>query len=187
MKREQLLHVIRAACDLLDVDEVLVVGSQAILAAWPETELPESATRSREADIAQFGDVDEAGSHLLSGVLGEDSGFDHVNGYFVDGVSETTAQLPIGWRDRAIPVETYSAVRRREVVGICPAPIDLCASKLCVLRAKDQEFVHALITAGLVDPTDVRAAIAAVPDLEPLARERATDWLDALTPPNSTP
>ncbi len=44
MNRVDLLHLIRAACDLLDVDEVVVLGSQAILATRPEDELREWLT-----------------------------------------------------------------------------------------------------------------------------------------------
>jgi ribosome modulation factor len=93
VNRVDLLHLIRAACDLLEVDEVVVLGSQAILATRSEDDLPYAATRSREADIAAWHDPDESLSHRLAGVLGEDSAFDHSHGYFVDGVS-TMAEHP---------------------------------------------------------------------------------------------
>jgi hypothetical protein len=177
MTREQLLHAIRAACDVLQADEVLVVGSQAILASFPDTELPESATRSREADIASLAGDDEAASHLLSGVLGEDSGFDHLNGFFVDGVSADTAQLPAGWRERAVRLETRSIARGRTVAGICPAPEDLCVAKLAAFREKDQEFVRGLIAGDFVDPGAILAALRTVSDLDPRVLERVTGWL----------
>lgn len=75
------------------MNEVLVLGSQAILATRAEDELPQQATLSREADIAAWDDPDESLSQRLAGVLGQDSAFDHVNGYFVDGVSAATAAL----------------------------------------------------------------------------------------------
>jgi hypothetical protein len=80
VNRVHLLHLIRAACDLLDVEEVVVLGSQAILATEPEDGLPYHATRSREADIAAWLDPDQSLSHRLAGVLGEDSAFDQANG-----------------------------------------------------------------------------------------------------------
>jgi hypothetical protein len=122
MNRVDLLHLIRAACDLLEVDEVVVIGSQAILATRAEDELPQQATVSREADIAAWDDPDNSLSHLLSGVLGQDSAFDRLHGYFVDGVSADTAQLPLYWQRRAIRLESYSVVRGHSVVGICPEP-----------------------------------------------------------------
>jgi hypothetical protein len=136
MNRVDLLHLIRAACDLLEVDEVLVLGSQAILATRAEDELPPQATLSREADIAAWNDPDESLSHLLAGVLGQDSAFDHVHGYYVDGVSAGTARLPLHWQQRAIRLESYSVVRNRTVVGVCPEANDLSVSKLCAFREK---------------------------------------------------
>lgn len=180
MNRVDLLHLIRAACDLLDLDEVVVVGSQAILATLPEDGLPAAATRSREADLAAPVDPDESLSHLLAGVLGEDSPFDHANGYFADGVSITTAQLPADWQQRAIRLESYSVSRRSAVVGVCPEAHDLCASKLSAFREKDQEFVAALIEAGVVDVGTVRNRLRTVPGLDPLAMRRGVDWLDSL-------
>ncbi|HEX8080805.1 MAG TPA: DUF6036 family nucleotidyltransferase [Jatrophihabitans sp.] len=179
MNRADLLHSIRAACDVAEVDEVLVLGSQAILATRPEDELPDQATRSREADIAAWHDPDEALSHRLSGVLGEDSAFDHINGYYVDGVSVSTALLPLHWQQRAIRLESYSVVGQQTVVGVCPEAGDLCVSKLCALREKDLDFVSALLRAGIVDRETLRDRLDTVPGLDPLALTRAQAWLSS--------
>lgn len=180
MNRVDLLHLIRAACDVLDVDEVVVLGSQAILASRPEDELPAYATRSREADIAAWVDPDETLSHRLAGVLGEDSAFDHAYGYFADGVSTATARLPLHWQQRAVRLESYSVARARPVVGVCPEAHDLCVSKLCAFREKDREFVGALVAGGIVDTGILQNRLAAVPGIDPLALARAGDWLDTL-------
>jgi len=180
VNRIDLLHLIRAACDLLDVDEVVVLGSQAILATRLEDDLPAAATRSREADIAAPLDLDESLSHLLAGVLGEDSAFDRANGYFADGVSMTTAHLPGDWQQRAIRLESYSVLRRRAVTGLCPEAHDLCASKLLAFREKDREFAGALIEAGIVHAATLRDRLTTVPGIDPLALGRAVAWLDSL-------
>ena len=52
MKREQLEHVLRAASQITHVHDLLVVGTAAILASYPEESLPVLATRSEEADLA---------------------------------------------------------------------------------------------------------------------------------------
>ena len=52
MNREQLAHVVRAAATVVGVDDVIVLGSQAILATVDDMELPYEVTRSIEADIA---------------------------------------------------------------------------------------------------------------------------------------
>ena len=52
MKREQLEHVLRAASRIVDAEELLVIGSQSVLATWDERRLPPAAIRSIEVDIA---------------------------------------------------------------------------------------------------------------------------------------
>jgi hypothetical protein len=46
MRRDQLEHAIRAACQIIDRREVIVVGSQVILGTHDENELPAAATMS---------------------------------------------------------------------------------------------------------------------------------------------
>lgn len=40
MRRDQLEHAIRTACQIIDHSEVIVVGSQSILGTYDERELP---------------------------------------------------------------------------------------------------------------------------------------------------
>ena len=49
MTREQLEHLIRAAADIADDDEIVVIGSQAILGQFPSA--PASMRVSVEADL----------------------------------------------------------------------------------------------------------------------------------------
>jgi hypothetical protein len=51
MRRDQLEHAIRAACQIAGINEVIIVGSQAILGTYAEDELPFYATRSAEIDV----------------------------------------------------------------------------------------------------------------------------------------
>lgn len=44
MRRDQLEHAIRAACQIIDRREVIVIGSQAILGTYDENELPASSS-----------------------------------------------------------------------------------------------------------------------------------------------
>ena len=48
MRRDQLEHAIRAACQIIGRPEVIVLGSQAILGTFHEDELPARATMSGE-------------------------------------------------------------------------------------------------------------------------------------------
>ncbi|HEX7668935.1 MAG TPA: hypothetical protein VF395_05105 [Polyangiaceae bacterium] len=49
MKRTQLEHVIRAAADVSDDDEIVVIGSQSILGRHPDA--PQELCVSMEADV----------------------------------------------------------------------------------------------------------------------------------------
>ena len=52
MKREQLAHIVRAAATIVEDGDILIIGSQSILATADAESLPEEATRSMEADVA---------------------------------------------------------------------------------------------------------------------------------------
>lgn len=56
MRRDQLEHAIRAACQILQAPEVIVVGSQSILGTYRYDQLPRAATLSMEIDILPMGD-----------------------------------------------------------------------------------------------------------------------------------
>ena len=94
MNRDQLLHVIRAAAIVTGVDDLVVLGSQAVLASVDDFELPWEVTRSVEADIAvdlQIGRVELGTSSedlalLIDGAIGEGSHFHATFGYYGEGL-----------------------------------------------------------------------------------------------------
>ena len=146
MKRGEFEHTIRAAGAVLGVDEVLVIGSQALHASVPG-ELPEEASRSVEADIAALEDVDGRMADIIDGAIGEASMFHETFGYYAEGVVSSTAVLPSGWRERLVRFETPATAG---VVAWCLEVHDLWISKAVAGRPKDLEFCAALKRAGLV-------------------------------------
>ena len=68
--REQLEHVLRAACQIAGDPNVLIIGSQAALGAIPEDRLPREATASMEVDVAFFDDPDNRKSDQVDGAIG---------------------------------------------------------------------------------------------------------------------
>jgi hypothetical protein len=148
MRRDQLEHLIRAAGHVLDTDQVIVIGSQAILASIDHG-LPQAATRSIEADILPFDDPDERKADLIDGLLGEASQFQNTHGIYAQGVGQHTARLPAGWEQRLVPLCNDNT---DGITGWCVEPHDLCISKLLAGRPKDIEFCQALLHADLVDP-----------------------------------
>lgn len=185
MRRDQLEHAIRTACQIIGHEAVVVVGSQSILGSFTEDELPHEATMSAEVDILPLAGDDEETSRLadlIGGVAGEWSPFEQQHGFSIDGVDLQTAILPAGWRDRLVKVQnanTTAITGQPRYTGWCLDKEDLCVAKLCALREKDRNFVSALLTAHLVDLTVIATRLSAVPQAHEAAADRALTWLRA--------
>lgn len=85
MKRNDLEHLLRAAGRVIGADQIIVVGSQAILATIPEFMLPAEATMSVEADLIPL-DGTEALADQIDGAIGEASMFHETFGVYAQGV-----------------------------------------------------------------------------------------------------
>jgi hypothetical protein len=183
MRRDQLEHAIRAACQIIDAPEVIVVGSQAILGTFREEDLPPEATMSLEVDILPIADDNDEVIRLgdmLEGQAGELSMFETTHGFSIDGIDLSTSALPKGWRERLIRVQNANTAPpsgEPQFTGWCLEKHDLCAAKLCAFREKDRNFVSALIRAELVDPSVLTDRLPLVPASFFEAAERAADWL----------
>jgi hypothetical protein len=185
MRRDQLEHAIRTACQITGAREVIVVGSQAILGTYDEAQLPRAATMSVEVDVLPIADTDEETERLadlIAGVAGEFSPFEQTHGFNIDGVDMTTSALPAGWRERLVRVQnanTAAPTGAPRFTGWCLDKEDLCVAKLCALREKDQNFVAALLGAGLVDAATIAARLPTVPEQFQAGSVRALAWLGA--------
>ncbi len=178
MKREELEHVLRAASRIVNQRDFLVVGSAAILASFDDEVLPPEASRSDEADLAPFDDVDGEKSLQIEGSLGQGSRFHDAFGYYADGVSFTTAVAPDGWEDRLVVFGPPGAEPGR---GLCLEPHDLAAAKLAAGRTKDYEFVAALVEAGLINAETLLERVARLPGgrVPPAYLRRARTWVES--------
>jgi hypothetical protein len=148
VRRAQLEHVIRAAATIADDDELIIVGSQAVLGQFPNA--PDELCVSNEADV--FPKNKPERWELIDGTLGELSPFHETFGYYAQGIEEGTAILPDGWRNRLIPVRSPDT---RGATGYCLEIHDLVVSKYVANREKDRRFVrgcvaHRMITAEIV-------------------------------------
>ena len=146
MRKEQFDHLIRAAGGVLNENEIIIVGSQAILGSGFER-LPPEATISREIDVLPLDDTAEAKADLIDGTLGEGSMFSESFGVFADGVNLKTSRLPEGWRSRLVGYRTDST---NGVVAWCLETHDLLIAKYLANREKDRRFCRAIVKAGLV-------------------------------------
>jgi hypothetical protein len=183
MRRDQLEHAIRTACQIISAPEVIIVGSQAILGTYREDELPAAATMSIEVDVLPIAENNTETARLadlIEGVAGELSSFEQMHGYSIDGVDLDTAVLPEGWRDRLIRVQnanTAAPSGQPQFTGWCLNKEDLCVAKLCALREKDQNFVAALLDTNLVDRDTIEARLNTVPSRFERNAARAANWL----------
>lgn len=185
MRRDQLEHAIRTACQIIGREEVIVVGSQAILGSFREEQLPRSATMSGEVDILPIADDNDETAHLadmIEGVAGEFSPYEQLHGFSIDGVDLGTSALPAGWRDRLVKVRnpnTADPSGQFQFTGWCLERHDLCVAKLCALREKDEHFVGALLDAGLVQRAVIAERLPTVPEPHREAAARALSWLSS--------
>lgn len=177
MKRSQLEHVLRAAAQIVNQRDFLVIGSAAILGTYDDAMLPLEASRSDEADLAPYDDDAEASkSFQVEGTLGQGSRFHATFGYYADGVDFRTAVAPEGWRQRLVTFDPPGAEPGR---GMCLDAHDLAAAKLAAGRVKDFEFVGALLEAGLIDRSTVLARVELLPRdrVPPTVLRKAINWL----------
>ena len=115
MRRDQLEHAIRTACQIIGKPEVIVVGSQSILGTFREDQLPADATMSAEVDVLPIADDNDETARLadlIEGVAGEFSPFEELHGFSIDGVDLDTSALPAGWRDRLVRVQNANTAAR---------------------------------------------------------------------------
>jgi len=171
--RDELAHILRSASRIVGEQDIVVIGSQSILGSFTDSELPDPAIASIEADLAFLDDPDHAKADKVDGAIGEDSQFHATFGYYGQGVSVTTAVLPAGWRDRVV---VFDNADTRPGRGLCLDPHDLVVSKLAAGRAKDFEFAAALLRAGLID-ADALSERAATLDTVPGVRRRVVEWI----------
>jgi len=154
--REQLEHLIRAAADIADDDEIVVIGSQAILGQFPNA--PFSMRISVEADLFPLNHPERA--DLIEGSIGELSPFHETFGYYAQGVAEETAHLPRGWKERLIVIQNENT---RGAKGLCLEVHDLLVAKAIAGREKDLSF---LTDAGRYHMADVEALLSRLATVE---------------------
>jgi hypothetical protein len=156
MRRAELEHVIRAAAEVAGDDELIIVGSQAILGQFPDA--PEAMLVSREADIYPKNHPERVDE--IDGSLGDGSYFDFSFGYYAHGVGPETAKAPAGWMDRLVRVQSANT---GNAIGWCLEIHDLVLSKCAAGRDRDWRFAEEALRHGLVDAGLLQRRVADLP------------------------
>jgi hypothetical protein len=167
MTRADLEHIIRAAGTLADVEDLVVIGSQAVLGEFPGA--PPELLVSNEADVFPLRAPER--SDLIDSTIGEGSPFQRAFGYYAHGVGEETAILPDGWRDRLILI---TGENTRSIRGWCLEVHDLAIAKYAAGREKDRNFTRALVRHGMVRRNVLDQRVAAT-DITPEIRSLVVD------------
>jgi hypothetical protein len=152
VRRADLEHIIRAAGSIADCQQLVIIGSQAILGSFPNP--PAELVVSQEADTYPLEAPEKA--DLIDGSIGEQSAFHVTFGYYAHGVGPETAVLPANWQARLVAVQNANT---RGVIGLCLSPVDLAVSKLAAGRDKDLAFVRAMFQHQLVGAEAVQAVL----------------------------
>jgi hypothetical protein len=158
VKREHLEHIVRAAADVAQDDEIVVVGSQAILATFPDA--PPALLVSQEADVYPRNRPER--STAIDGKLGDGSMFHETYGYYAHGVGPETAKAPDGWEARLVEMRV-DAGRGRFVTGWCMEAHDIVLAKCAARRDRDWEYTEAAIRAGLVETSELARRAPTLP------------------------
>jgi hypothetical protein len=152
MTRPELEHVIRAAAAIANTPNIVVIGSQSILAQHPDA--PLDLLVSIEADV--YPKDDPAKAEVIDGAIGERSSFHETFGYYAHGVGPETAIVSAGAHERLVPICNENT---QLSIGWCLETHDLIVSKLAAGREKDLAFVESALKHGLVKPEIVRERI----------------------------
>ena len=160
MNREQFLHVVRAAAELVD-DELVVIGSQAIIVTTPAP--PAALLRSMEVDLYPRTQPSRAAE--IDGSLGDGSRFFETFGYYAHGVGPETVIGPAGWEGRLVKFD-LPPMRKTDgtLVGWSLSLPDLALAKLAAGRERDVEFVVEMLRADLLDADQLCNGVDYMPD-----------------------
>jgi hypothetical protein len=168
VKKQHLEHLIRAASAITGDHQLFVIGSQSILAKYPDA--PAELLMSVEADLIAKNKTDKT-DQLNS--IGEDSPFHEAYGYYADPVGENTAILPKGWKGRLVNLDTLS-IEGATVTGLCLDPHDLVLSKYAANREKDIEFNRVVIESNFVNKERLELLLK---DMPISANEKHRIWV----------
>ncbi|GAC1512810.1 MAG: hypothetical protein NVS1B3_16800 [Candidatus Dormibacteraceae bacterium] len=176
MTREQFEHVIGAAANVVDLDELVVIGSQAVLGTVAVA--PPSMLISMEADVYPLREPERAIE--VDGALGDGSPFHRTFGYYAHGVGPETAKLPRGWEERWVRLDVRPRLgSKRKPVAYCPEIHDLVLSKLAAGRERDMDYARQAVAHGLVHCNVLRDRVADLP-ISRDAQARITSFIATL-------
>ncbi len=143
---DDLDRAVRAIGRHFETDEVIVIGSQAILVhdaeapliLWTSGEIDAYPGNSRAWESRHPGQLASEDINVWFGI---GSRFHETFGFYIDGVDADTAKFPPGWMERAVGRTVHDD--GKTIRAIAPGIEDLVVSKLHRLDRKDRDFIRA--------------------------------------------
>ena len=169
LNKEQLIHVISAACRQLNCLEMYLLGSQAAYGSLDK--LPEIAITSNEADLIPKKHPERAIE--ISGGMGEFTLFHKEFDYYAHGLEFSEVTLPEDWKDNLVDISFKDDISGKTFTFYCLSLYDLCASKLAAGRPKDFSFVKTILKAKHISYDEIKEAIAKIPDKKDSMKSKA--------------
>jgi hypothetical protein len=140
---------------LTGISEFVVVGSQAILGAFPNAS--DFLRTSQDVDLfAKDGTTPEL-TNLIYKNFGPESAFEQSKGFYIESVGEWTMMTALpGWADRVVKVQGPAGA-----IGWCLSPLDIAYNKADAGREKDLLYLAELFRMRLVRPSEIKSAMEA--------------------------
>ena len=164
MLYEDVLHILRASCDCIGTQEIIVIGSQAVYGTLHDSEhLPDIIITSNEVDVVSFVPTRTI---EIDGTLGEGSRFHETHNRYAHGISLEDEEIPLpsDWKENLVDISFDNPHTGKTLTAWFLSLIDLCASKLSAGRSKDIVFAKWLFDNHHVSFEDVREAIEKIPN-----------------------
>lgn len=160
MRKPDFDHVVAAAVDVSGEREIVVIGSQAILASVEDP--PEALVESMELDVYPLHDPDKA--EEIDAVLGDGSPFQGTYGFYAHGVGPETVKAPAGWQERLIRVAIPPRPAQKvEPIAYCLELHDLVLAKCAAGRERDWDYTREMLKRELVELDELLGRISEMP------------------------
>jgi uncharacterized nucleotidyltransferase DUF6036 len=154
LRRSDIDHILRAAASLSGYSRFVMVGTGAVIAT--ARHIPLAMMMTEEIDIYAEDAADIAlVSDLIDGSIGRYSLFHKTFGYYGDGVSPSTAVMPLDWRSRAVEYVTPDGL----ATAVCPSANDIAIAKLTAWREKDQRWLREALRSGIAKADRIAALL----------------------------
>jgi hypothetical protein len=157
MRLQSLIHLVTAIRALCVPRRIVILGSGALLAQFPEIGEEDGPMEQTLDGDFLLDPTDARIAALLKDAIGAESVFFDLHGYYADCLRPEIAEtFPAGWEARLVPLTGFADVFALD-------PYDVALVKLVVGRKKDLALVRALLASGRLQMARLEARYRETP------------------------